>query len=192
MSPFLGLLQEGGTRTFTFGMLWNMNANVLDLDFRLSNRGKGYASRTVIPLFNGGNFGSDYNDKYEPVAVSVPETTKHSELVVIVSGHGQEAGNNCAEWCNHQHEFTIDGTTSYTKDHAGQAGTMYGCADQVDEVWFPVNTEIGPREGQRGVQDLPVHPWIIDLSEDLAPGSSHEITYRGLYQGQNPLEGEFA
>ena len=33
MSPFLGLLKEGGERTFRFGMLWNMNTNDVDLTF---------------------------------------------------------------------------------------------------------------------------------------------------------------
>jgi len=189
MSPFLGLLQEGGTRTFKFGMLWNMNANVLDLDFRLSNRGKGYASRTVIPLFTGGNFGGDYNDKYEPVTVDVPESTLHSELVVIVSGHGQESGNNCAEWCNHQHEFTVNGSTSYTKDHAGQAGTQYGCAEQVDDGVVPGQYGNWAPGRAAWCPGLPVHPWVVDLSEDLTAGGTHDITYRGLYQGGEPAGG---
>ena len=189
MSPFIGLLKDGGTRTFKFGMLWNMNANVLDLDFRLSNRGKGYASRTVVPLFTGGDFGGGYNDKYEPVTVDVPESTLHSELVVIVSGHGQEAGNNCAEWCNHQHEFTVNGTTAYTKDHAGQAGTQYGCAEQVDEGVVPGQYGNWAPGRAAWCPGLPVHPWVVDLSEDLTPGGNHEITYRGLYQGGEPAGG---
>lgn len=189
MTPFLGLVRDGGVKTFRFGMLWNMNKNVLNLNFRLSNRGVGMASKTVIPLVNGGDFNSGYNDKYEPYLIEVPESTTRSELVVIVSGHGQESGNNCAEWCNHQHEFTIDGLTSYTKDHAGEAGTMSGCAEKVDEGvppgqygnWAPGRAAWCP--------GLPVHPWVVDLSEDLTPGATHEITYRGLYQGGEPAGG---
>jgi len=189
LSPFLGLLKEGGERTFRFGMLWNMNPNVLDLNFRLSNRSVGYRSKTVLPLFNGGNFGNDYNDKYEPINVEIPASTVRSELVVIVSGHGQEAGTNCAEWCNHQHEFTINGKTSYTKDHAGEAGTQFGCAERVDDGvppgqygnWAPGRAAWCP--------GLPVHPWIVDLSNDLTPGISHSLTYRGLHQGNTPSGG---
>ena len=62
----------------------------------------------ATPLFTGGDFNSMYNATRAPVTVAIPADAVKVQLVALVTGHG--AGTNqCSEFCNHQHVFTVDG-----------------------------------------------------------------------------------
>lgn len=188
VTPFLGMVRDGGTHYFSFGMLWNMNPSTWDMHFRLRNTGQDGASVEVIPAFAGNKgFNDTYNDGWEPLNFTPPPSTKRVELVAIISGHGQEAGN-CAEWCEHQHEFTLNGSTSYRREFPNQVAAS-ACAEQVD---------IGVVPGQGGnwtpgragwCPGLPVQPWRVDITEDVNLGEENTLDYQGLYNNGTPIGG---
>jgi hypothetical protein len=187
-TPFLGLLTQGGTRKVRFGMLWNMNANTMRVSFRLANTGAGMRPVAVTPLFGGGEFSATYNDKYTPIDFTPPVNTKKIELVALLTGHGQSSGNNCAEWCNHEHTFTVN-AAEHTKSHAGQAGKALGCADRIDEGVVP--GQYGNWAPSRAVwcPGLAVQPWRVDITNDVTLGEANTMSYRGNYNGGLPAGG---
>ena len=54
----------------------------------------------------------------------------------IVSGHGQTDGDHCAEWCDHEHTFTVGGTEHVVASD-GQAGVPRGRAARAAEGVVP-------------------------------------------------------
>lgn len=58
VSPFLALLQEGGTRRLAF---YTQQPYHVSLTMRLSDRGKGMRPVSMEPLYKGGTFDSRYN-----------------------------------------------------------------------------------------------------------------------------------
>ena len=187
-TPFLSMLQAGGEQTLRFGMLWNMNPNTMNVSFRLQNKGVGTAPRDFVPLYTGGTFNASYNDNKLPINFTPPSSTTKVELAVIVTGHGQDAGN-CAEWCNHEHAFTINNSAVHTKSHAGEAGQAYGCAERVDEGVVPGQYGNWAPSRAAWCPGLEVAPWIVDITNDVTIGSQNEISYQGLYNGGTPIGG---
>lgn len=180
-SPMLALVQAGGDQHFRFGMRWNMNPGVWDMRFRLSNRGKGSAAATAVPAFTGNKgFNDAYND-WAPLEFTPPADATKVEFVALISGHGQDEGN-CAEWCNHQHQFTVNGNAVHTREFPGQVVSQ-GCAEQVD---------LGVVPGQWGnwtpgragwCPGLPVQPWVVDITDDVTLGQSNTLDYVGMFGG---------
>ena len=64
------------------------------------------------------------------LAVPIPASAKKVELRAIISGHGG-ATDNCAEFCNHQHEFTVGGK-ALLKDYP-EVGDQEGCLAQIGQ-----------------------------------------------------------
>ncbi|MBW2454111.1 MAG: hypothetical protein JRI68_06360 [Deltaproteobacteria bacterium] len=186
-TPFLSMLQDGGERFVRFGMLWNMNPNTMNVSFRLRTTGAAAAPRDFVPLFTGGTFDATYNDNYQPISFTPPSATTKVELVAILTGHGQEA-SNCAEWCNHEHEFTVNGTAVHTKSHP-EAGTGWGCAEMVDEGVIPGQYGNWAPGRAAWCPGLAVQPWIVDITDDVTIGAENQITYQGLYNGGTPVGG---
>jgi hypothetical protein len=181
MTPLLGLVAAGGTQYFNFGMVWNMNPSTWDLRFVLRNEGRGEASRTVEPAFTGNRaFNDAYNDEWMPLSFTPPPGTTRVELVAIISGHGQDTGN-CAEWCNHQHEFTVNGTDVHLREFPGQV-VEDRCAEAVDDGVIPGQGGNWTPGRAGWCPGLPVQPWVVDITDQVAIGTSNTLDYRGLYQ----------
>lgn len=180
-SPLLGLVAAGGTQHFQFGMRWNMNPAVWDMRIRLSNSGSGVASKTVLPAFVGNEgFNDTYND-WPTFEFTPPPSTSKVELVALISGHGQDEGN-CAEWCNHQHEFTVNGGAPHLREFPGQVGDQ-GCANKVDEGVVPGQWGNWTPGRAGWCPGLPVQPWVLDISAEVQLGQLNTLDYRGLYAG---------
>lgn len=190
-TPFLGLLREGGEQSFKFGMYWNMNPNTMDLSFRLSDRGHDTAPTEVVPVFssNGDAFDDTYNERWTPQTFTPPADAAKVELVAIVSGHGQDDGNNCAEWCNHQHQFTVNDATPHKLDYPGEAGQPLGCAEKVDEGVVPGQWGNWAPGRAAWCPGLPVQPWVVDITDEVELGGSNTLGYEGLFDGDAPAGG---
>ncbi|MCH9688715.1 MAG: hypothetical protein K0V04_45205 [Deltaproteobacteria bacterium] len=179
-SPLLGMVADGGTQYFNFGMIWNMNPSTWDMRFVLRNEGRADASQQVVPAFNANRgFNDAYNDAWETVEFTPPAAATRVELVAIISGHGQDE-QNCAEWCNHQHEFTVNGADVHLREFPGQV-VAQRCAEAVDEGVVP---------GQYGnwtpgcagwCPGLPVQPWVVDITSSVQLGELNTLDYRGLF-----------
>ena len=180
LTPLLPLLASGGERRMQF---YTQQKYEISLSLILGD----HPDRSERPieasyLFGGGAFNATYNDKYEPVEVEVPAAAKRTELVVVISGHGQINPGNCAEFCVTDHVFNING-----KDHIlslDDAGTQDGCELDVENggtvpnqygTWFYGRSNWCPgRE---------VDPIVIDVTSDVTAGGKVTVTYEGTYQG---------
>ncbi len=186
-TSLLGMVASGGTQYFNFGMIWNMNPSTWDMRFVLRNEGRGEASSEVVPAFSGNRgFNDAYNDAWSTVEFTPPAGTTRVELVAIISGHGQDQ-NNCAEWCNHQHEFTVNGTDVHQREFPGQVISQR-CAEAVDEGVVPGQWGNWTPGRAGWCPGLPVQPWVVDITSEVTIGALNTLDYQGLY-GDAPVTG---
>lgn len=179
-TPFLAMLQDGGPRTLRVD---SANAPLITLDLRLSNQGKGVRPVQIDYLWAGGSFNSDYNTGREPITFTPPEGTVRTEVWALVTGHGYGKDRaNCAEFCNHEHQFTVNGAETWVHDFA-MAGSNYGCGDQVDVGTVP--NQYGTWVLGRGgwCPGKQVDPWSADITAAVESGAENTLAYRGLYEG---------
>lgn len=183
VSPLLALLKDGGPVTFQFG---GANGYVLDLELLLWNAGKGVRPTKALHLWgNGGGegFGPTYNDgKHPDVSFEAPPGTTRAEIYAVISGHGFGGSKeNCAEFCNHQHKFTLNGK-SWIKTHP-MAGTPYGCRDQIPDGVVP--NQFGSWVFGRGgwCPGMQVDPWVADVTAKLE--ATNTLSYLGQVGGKD-------
>jgi hypothetical protein len=181
ISPFLGQLRSGGPRRFGF---WTVQRYFLDLNLRLSNQRKNAAAQEIIPLFTGGDFNADYNKKYQPLTIQIPADVKQVQLVAVISGHGGGTDmDNCAEFCNHTHDFKVNGV-DFIKGYP-EAGTDFGCANQVG-TGVPPNQYGTWMYGRGGwCPGLEVEPWVKDVTAAVNIGGANVIEYRAGLDGKD-------
>jgi hypothetical protein len=193
-SPFLGLLRAGGPQTFRvmLGPEWERATEwEVKLDLRLETEGRRALAQGVEFAFGGGAFDQNYNTR-EPFRFTPPADARRVELVVLVSGHGQTAGDNCAEWCDHRHAFEVNGEPLQVIRHLGDVGTLRGCADRAGD---------GVPPGQYGnwapgraywCPGLPVAPIALNLTTKVTMGEENVLTYEGRFGNEGPQGGDIA
>jgi hypothetical protein len=180
-TPMLGLVRSGGDHHFRFGMRWNMNPATWDMRFRLRNTGQVGAATTMLPAFVGNDgFNDTYND-WPTFEFTPPPSATKVEFVALISGHGQET-NNCAEWCNHQHEFTINGSAVYLREFPGQVVDQR-CGEAADMGVIPGQWGNWTPGRAGWCPGSPVQPWIVDITGDVTLEQINTIDYRGLFGG---------
>lgn len=191
-TPFLGLLQDGGPQTFrvTTGPGWERaTERDVNIELRLRDAALGDASSGVELAFRGGNFDASYNAAKTPFAFTPPAGTTRVELVTIISGHGQTGGDNCAEWCNHEHDFAVNGETPHHISFDGEAGQALGCAERaVDGAipgqwgnWAPLRAGWCP--------GLPVPARRVDITSEVDLSAENSVTYQASFAGGEPRGG---
>ncbi len=185
VSPMLAHLRVGGPQKlrWEFAPSWNPQPTWTRLALRLSKRGKGRVPRDAVPLYFGGAFGEGYNASFAPIEVPIPADATRVELYAVITGHGAETAQ-CAEFCNHAHEFTVNGET-WTKTHPA-VGLVTGCMPELVNRMVP--NQYGTWWYGRGgwCPGQQVTPWIVDLTEAAPPGTTATVTYRGLLNGAPP------
>jgi hypothetical protein len=178
-SPLLSMMQDGGTRRIRFQSSYGYGNT---LNFHLSNQGKEGAAQKAVPLFTGGSFNQDYNSQYEPIDIEIPSDATRVELYAVISGHGWGADiENCAEFCNHTHHFSVNGT-EYVKEHP-EAGQPRGCIDQISLGTTPNQFGTWPFGRGGWCPGMQVDPWIVDVTESVQKGEINTVTYQGLFNG---------
>ena len=185
-TAMLAHLLDGGARKIRFDA--SSQKYLTRIDFRFSNRAKGYGPKQIVKLFAGGDFNSGYNDKYTPIDVPIPQSAKRVELWAVITGHGHSNTKfNCSEFCQHQHEFTIDGKL-HLEDHP-DVGDNESCIAQIENGIVP--NQGGTWWFGRGgwCPGQQVDPWIVDVTADVTPGQTATVSYKGLYKGQTPPDG---
>ena len=179
MTPFLALIRNGGTRHVTFSAGY---AYTTTFKIYLTNRHVGIRPESATWLYGGGGWDQNYNANHPPMTVEAPTWFRRAEVAALITGHGfgQDLAN-CAEFCNHQHVFTFNGTTSVMKEFP-EAQTLYGCVDQIESGTIP--NQYGTWHYGRGgwCPGLNVTPWRGDVTAGIVPGTN-DVTYQGLYQG---------
>jgi hypothetical protein len=194
-SPFLPLLAAGGATRFFVetGPDWERATEYVGtVALRFSDSGDdGPVPAGAVRVFTGGVFDATYNER-EPVSVAIPADATRVELVTILSGHGQVDGSNCAEWCDHRHLFTVNGTALPPITYAGSVGSGLGCADRVGEGVPPNQLGNWAPERAYWCPGLPVDARHDDLTALVTPGEDLSIDYEGRFRATVPSGGDIA
>ena len=185
-SHALPWLQAGGEPTvrYEWAPSWNVQPTAVTTRFRFSNRGKADRASETVHLFSGGNLNTTYNDR-EPVEVDIPADVSRVELVTITTGHGM-ATSNCAEFCDHSHHFTINGTENI--QNLNDPGLESGCADKVAQGVVPnqAGTWWFGRGGWCPGQE--VEPFVVDVTDQVTPGEASTVSYEAKINGSAPFD----
>ncbi len=180
-SPFLALVGSGGPKVVRFA---SSNAYDLTLDLRFYDRGTGWRPYAMQFLWTGGGFNENYDSLHPPIVFTPPADAGRVDVVGLITGHGYGQDRaNCAEFCNHQHEFTVNEGGPWLKEEP-DAGSSYGCAEQTAEQTLP--NQYGTWVYGRGgwCPGKQVDPWSADVTAAVDLGGANTIQYRGLYQGE--------
>jgi len=179
VSGLLPLLEGGGTRRLQF---YTQQRYEVTLSLRFSNRAKAARPYQTRFLWGSASFGPGYNQNFPPQQVPVPADAAKVELMTVITGHGGEQPENCAEFCKTTHTFTVNG-----HDHVLQhpeAGTGLQCMldvskgtvpNQYGTWWYGRNGWCPGRE---------VAPVLIDVTGEVTPGQDAAVLYQGLFNGQ--------
>ena len=185
-------LQEGGDRMFRYK---GANGGWLNVSVYLSTWDDDGLRATDAELaFNGGSFRGEYNNESQYKrrhALTIPAGTERVEIYAVITGHGFGKDNaNCAEFCNHEHRYSMNGQVTQEdhpmagngtvgSDNEGCAKTMGAGANANQLGSWPYG-----RAGWCAGQD--VKPWVFDITDWVDwQGGANELLYRGLYNGQN-------
>lgn len=180
-SPFLAMLQTGGEHVVRVD---SANAPYISLDLRLSNRGKGYRPVAIEYLWGGGAFNEAYNEGREEIRFTPPNGATHAEIFGLITGHGYGKDRaNCAEFCNHQHEFRVNDSGVFMAEFP-ETEDVYGCGAQVVEGTVP--NQYGTWVYGRGgwCPGKQVDPFIAAVTDSVLFGEENAISYRGLFEGE--------
>lgn len=184
-TPMIPFLLDGGAKTFRWSWApsWNVQPTETRIQLRLTNQGKPYKPRATTLVATGGGFNSTYNDGRETVTVPVSTAAKKVQLWANLTGHGMESGN-CAEFCNHQHEFTVDGET-YFQEYT-MASTETGCIQQIENQMTP--NQSGTWWYGRGgwCPGQIVMPIDVDFTDAVGTDGEAQVSYRGLFDDVAP------
>ena len=185
-TPLLPVFAGGGTFTIRYEISppWNPQAYLTEMDFRFSNQGKGMKpSAASTYLWSGRGFNSEYNVDREPITVPIPATAQKVEIWAIITGHGGDT-NNCAEFCNHQHEWTV-GSDVFFHEH-DTIGNDIACLEAIDDGVVP--NQSGTWWFGRGgwCPGQHVTPVVFDVTESVTLGGDATLSYQGLFNGGTP------
>lgn len=187
-TPMLVHLREGGTRKFRweFAPNWNTQPTATWLDLRFSKQGKGYKPAEATFLWGGKGFNGDYNKDRAPIDVTIPSDAKRVEVWAVITGHGMDGPNNCAEFCNHQHEFTVNGKI-FLHQHK-EVRDQEGCMAQIENGTVP--NQHGTWWFGRGgwCPGKQVDPFVADVTDLVLPTKKATVSYRGLFKGTTPAD----
>ncbi len=140
-----------------------------------ANTGKGAAPFAMEPLWTGGSWTETYNEEHPPMTIDVPADATRVHLSVTLTGHGMSADHNCAEFCDHQHTFTVGGV-SYLASHPNM-GAREGCLNQIDNGTVPNQHGTWWYERSSWCPGKQVDPWVFDITDQVTPGQTAEISY---------------
>ena len=119
-----------------------------------------------------------------PIEFTPPAGTTKVEVAGVISGHGFGSDTlNCAEFCDHQHQFWVQDEQRHTKTHP-EANVLMGCADQVAIGTIPnqSGTWVYGRGGWCPGMEVPV--WRVDLTDDVDLSGSNSLSYISLVDGE--------
>jgi len=192
ISPRLFELTEGGDHMFRYR---GANGGWLNVSVYLSNwEDDGLRATGGELAFNGGSFRGEYNNESQYKRVhdlQIPEGTERIEIYAVITGHGFGKDNaNCAEFCNHEHRYSMNGYVTQ-EDHpmAGNStvgSDNEGCAKEMHNGAQANQLGSWPygRAGWCAGQD--VKPWTYDITNWIdSSGILNSLRYQGLYNGQN-------
>tara|TARA_A200000113_G_scaffold219055_1_gene227326 strand:+ start:77 stop:1111 length:1035 start_codon:yes stop_codon:yes gene_type:complete len=185
LSPYLFMLEDGEDRRFTYR---GANGGSLTITLLFSRWGESavdHRPTNATFAFTGGQFNGSYNDPalYDREhTLNIPTDASRVRIVATITGHGfQKDDANCAEFCDHEHHFTIGGNTAYEWHPIVYSNT--GCEQEVPRGVVANQFGSWPfgRAGWCAGQD--VKQWTFDITDWVTPGATETLSYRGLFNG---------
>ncbi len=178
VSGILPLIADGGTRHFTF---YSQNPYNVTLTVRLFNAAKPKRPNQSTFLFSGGTLGPDYNTQHAPITMNVTAGFAVADLAVVVTGHGGDSPGNCAEFCDIEHHFVVNGHDNVIA--FPDAGNMEGCMDMTDEGTVPnqYGTWWYGRDGWCPGKHVPMS--MTDVTSQIIAGAENTFDYYAYYDG---------
>ncbi len=180
VSAMLPLLKNGGKVRFRYD---TPDGWLLTTSLRLSTAAKATRPTTLVPLWHGEQYDEKYNSLFKPIDVAVPATAKVVKIVALITGHGSGTDTlNCAEFCPHEHIFSVGGKT-FTKTHA-LAGTPAGCQQQAVTGAIPNQYGTWPYGRAGWCPGMDVAVWSADITAAVKPGTTATLSYQALLNGK--------
>ena len=182
ISPFLALVQPGGTKMIKFQESGWPNS-LLTLKIRLyENSDEAVNPKQYQHLWKGTvQFNPDYNENRPPIVFEVPDNAEKVEFVSYITGHGWGCAGcyNCAEFCNSRHIFTINGgTIEFQKDHESAGNNDY-CMELETIAQGVIPNQYGTwGYGRAGwCPGMDVSPYTVDITNFVNIGEENVIDY---------------
>ena len=183
ITPYMFMLEESDVRTFKYQ---GANKGTLTVKLLFSNWNIGERSFSGEQVFTGGQFRGDYNNesqyKRQHNFTTLSDYYK-LKIVATITGHGfNQDQANCAEFCDHEHHYYLNGNTAY--EWHPIVYDNQGCEKEVDRGVVANQFGSWPygRAGWCAGQD--VKQWTYDITDWVDNSSENNLRYRGLYNGQ--------
>jgi peptide-N-glycosidase F-like protein len=180
VSGILPIFAAGGDKRFKISI---SDPWYVTLSIRLFNQDKDPAPAETIDLFHGDHhFGPDYNANYTPMTINIPADAVKVEIASAITGHGMQSPGNCAEFCNTDHHFYVNGTDNVI-DFGDTIGDQYGCMAQIADGTVP--NQYGTWWYGRGgwCPGKHVDLTMTDITEQVDVGQDNTFDYDGFYLG---------
>ena len=183
ISPYLFMLEDNDVRNFKYQ---GANKGTLTVKLLFSNWNIGERSTSGEQVFTGGQFAGEYNNEsiykrqHNFTALSEYNSLK---IVATITGHGfNQDQANCAEFCDHEHHYYLNGNTAY--EWHPIVYDSQGCEKEVDDGVVANQYGSWPfgRAGWCAGQD--VKQWVYDITDWVDNSSTNNLLYRGLFNGQ--------
>jgi Peptide-N-glycosidase F, C terminal len=187
ISALLPLLASGGKRTFEYR---GPNSYGLHISIQLwKDPAKTERPIAIQKLWGAApdetRWDEAYNDTLAPIAFDFDsDKATRVEIVAANTGHGfGSTTENCAEFCNHQHQFTLNGTALSLLEYR-KAGTNKGCYERVPEGVVPNQFGTWPfgRAGWCPGQDVKFE--TVAMGEGIRSGQN-TLDYEVLFKKAN-------
>lgn len=184
-SAMLGLLRAGGSTTFfvELGPDWERATEWhASVSLRFRHTGGVPSAASAERAFTGGAFDATYNTSHAPFSFTPPAGTTRVELVTLLTGHGQDGTTQCAEWCDHRHTFSVNGTALPAIRHTGEPiGSPLGCAARASEGVIPGQLGNWTFERAYWCPGLAVEPIRTDITSMVTIGSPNMVSYAASF-----------
>ena len=190
ISPYLFMFLEGGDRRFKYSGAEGGNL-VITLMFSSWDEDDSRPVRGELAFnIDGTKFNSNYNNEStSDRRHDVDTNTWHSvSIVAAITGHGfGQDPNNCAEFCNHEHRYSMNGY-DVTEDHpmAGNSSVnsdQQGCRKTTGEGTVANQFGSWPYGRAGWCAGLDVKLWSHDITHWINPTGTNELVYQGLFDG---------
>lgn len=178
VSPLLPLFAEGGTKHVSF---YTTQPYEVTLSARLSKQGVDRPKSAQI-LHYGGYLSPQWEADHPPVSVDIPADVTRVELALVMSGHGMQSPGNCAEFCEIENHFLVNGTDNLVQ--FTEPGDNYSCMDQaaVGTVPNQYGTWWYGRNGWCPGKEVPVTR--VDITDQVTIGAANSFQYLATFGGE--------
>lgn len=194
ISQFLAHFRPGGTKLVRFQESGWPNS-LLTLKFRFYRDSNGIINnpKEFIPMWNGTVlFNPQYNENRPPLNFEVPDIATKVEFVAYLTGHGwgNMTCSNCAEFCNSDHVFTLNGGVyEFNKNHPEALSTNHCQSIEMIQSGTIPNQYGTWGYGRAGwCPGMDVKPFVVDITQYVEFGSNI-LDYSACHvQGTNCVE----